>query len=923
MTSEITKDTRVSEEAVETEVNNSDIEKKKKKKPGFFGRNWSWLSAMAITAVFMVAIMIKMDVAPFGTGSFTLVDSIHQYIPFFSEYQNKLLNGESLAYTWDIGLGQNFQSLVLYYMASPLNLIMVFFARENLIAMFSSLVALKIVISSGCFGYFLSRRDEKIQNNVLILAFSVGYSINNYMCGYYWNIMWLDCIMVFPLIILGYERLMKNRDPRLYTLALFYSMYCNYYISFIICIFLVLWFFATGHKNPKKFIIDGLSFGGCSLLSAGMAAVSLLMAYLAIMKTASAGSSFPEWSRYQNYFELLKKQFFLTKPIAMDSFDGNANLYAGTLTIIAFFLYIFSDKIGIAEKIRKVLLIVLMIVSMNQEYLNFIWHGFHNQYGIPNRFSFLYIFVLLLMGYEVISVIRETNIFLIAAGILASCAFLGVVYMNTDLEGIVSDKYMMMISYGVIVLYAIVLLIRKVGSVPLKLTNAFLALYMVVELCINGWLGMVDHGPCDGEYYMQYSKSMQELVGEVEQMAEDRGHKFYRQEIVDPIMLDENTYNNMKSIGTFCSTVRGDMVDTMAYMGFYTGANEYLFKGDTLMTNDLFGVRYIYVRPGDYYPASNDYKLVKEGTDTDVYENECALPPVFGVKDSLSTDWDFETYNSANVLNQFAEYAAGVDEIFEETHPLYAVTGDNCMADYNTNSPDIISYEGGAGDYITIHATAIIRDKGRYYLNCRANYLDEITYTVNGEEKASGRYETQLMDLGELDEGDEIKLDMEFSSSYSPSGTISMYMSTLNKDRLTQLRAILMKNKMRVTKVTDDELQGNIRLKEDQIIFTSIPYDEGWQIYLDGNRVDEDDIDIIGGGFLGIWADEGQHTLRMKFVPQGRKLGILISIVCWIIYLLIVVIWWRVNKVAARKTLESEEEDDLVDNPVDDAEEKK
>ena len=61
----------------------------------------------------------------------------------------------------------------------------------------------------------------------------------------------------------------------------------------------------------------------------------------------------------------------------------------------------------------------------------------------------------------------------------------------------------------------------------------------------------------------------------------------------------------------------------------------------------------------------------------------------------------------------------------------------------------------------------------------------------------------------------------------------------------------------------------------------------------------------------------------MKFVPQGRKLGILISIVCWIIYLLIVVIWWRVNKVAARKTLESEEEDDLVDNPVDDAEEKK
>ena len=33
--------------------------------------------------------------------------------------------------------------------------------------------------------------------------------------------------------------------------------------------------------------------------------------------------------------------------------------------------------------------------------LNFIWHGFHDQYGIPNRFSFLFGFVLLYMLWEV------------------------------------------------------------------------------------------------------------------------------------------------------------------------------------------------------------------------------------------------------------------------------------------------------------------------------------------------------------------------------------------------------------------------------------------------------------------------------------------------------------------------------------------
>lgn len=868
--------------------------KAENRKKNFFGRNWSWLSAMAITAVFMVVIMIIMDITPFGTDCFTLVDSIHQYVPFFSDYQDKLLNGKSLFYTWDVGLGQNFQSLLLYYMASPFNLILVFFPRENLITMFSCLVALKIVISSGCFGYFLSRRGDKIQNNFLVIALSVGYSLNNYMCGYYWNIMWLDCIMIFPLIALGFDRLIRKKDPRLYTLALFYSMFCNYYISFIICIFLVLWFLATGHENFKKFIMDGLRFAGCSILAAGMAAMSLLIAYLAINKTASAGTELPEWNWYQNIFELIKNQYFLTKPIAMDSFDGNANLYCGTLTYVALFIYICFDKIKLAEKIRKIVLVALLIISMNEELLNFIWHGFHNQYGIPNRFSFLYIFVLLVLAYDAISKIRKTNVILIAVGILLSCGVLALTYYKVDLEGIVSSKLMMIISYGLIVLYSIILLLRKAEVMPVRVNTFLLALFTCSELVVNGWLGMIDHGPCDGEYYMQYSKEMQEAVSAVDEGAEEKGLKFYRQDIIDPIMLNENTYCNMKSVGTFCSTVRGDMVDTMAYLGFYTGANEYLYMGDTFATNDMLGIRYIYTRAGAYYPSEKDYKLIYNENGINVYENPDALPIAYGVNEKVSTDWEYYDYNSAEVLNKFALNACGTGHVFRAVHPMYAVTGDNCMAEYSKDTPDLISYSGGSGDSITIHATAVITEKGRYYLNCRANYLETITYMLNGVDMASGRYETQMMDLGELNVGDEVKLDLEFSSSYSPEGTISMYMSALDRDELTKLRASLMKNEMVISEMTDDEIKGNISLNNSQIIFTTIPYDEGWRVYIDGKKVDDYDIDVLGGGFMGIWAEPGQHEIRMKFVPDGKILGIIISIVSWVIYILIF-IWWNIS----------------------------
>lgn len=926
-------DSRIKENDNIEKVSKEKIKKKKNKKvkteqKGFWGKNWSWLLSTGMTLVFMIALMIYNKVTPFGMSSFTLVDSIHQYVPFFSDYRDKLLSGSSLAYTWDVGMGQNFQSLLLYYMASPLNLIIVFFTRKGIITMMSCLIALKIVISSGTFAFFLSRRGGKITNNFLITALSLGYALNTYMCGYFWNLMWLDCIMIFPLIILGYENLIERKDPRLYIFALFYSMYCNYYISFIICIFLCLWFIVTGHRNFKGFILDGLKFAGCSLLAAGMAAISLFMAYLAIMKTASAGTAMPEWSWYQNFFDLLKNHLFLTKPKTMDVFDGEANLYCGTFTYMMLFVYICSNKIKLAEKIRKLLLIAFFIISMNQELLNFIWHGFHNQYGIPNRFAFLYIFVLLVIAYEAVSRIKKTNVIALAVGIILSSSFIAVLYHQVAFDGLLDDMKIMVISYLMIVVYAIFLMLRCGRIIPDWITTSAIALIFAAEIMVNAWAGITTNGLCDGEYYMEYSEEMEDVVGEIDSRAAKANNLFYRSDIVDPIMLDENTYDNMKSIGTFCSTVRGDMVSTMAYMGYYTGANEYLYNGSSLMTNDLFGVRYVYMRDGDYYPAKNDYKLVFDDGETFVYENTNALPLGYAVSDKIY-DWEYWYYNSGAVLNDFAKLGVDCDDIYEDVDPYFIVSGTNCMADYNSNSPDIISYNGGSGDTITIVATFYVEEKGRYFLNCRANYLEEIKLEINDEYKTSGRYQTQMFDTGELNVGDKVTYTLEFNSNYSPEGTVSMYMSKLNRDNLTKLRASLLKNAFKISKITDSTIEGTISMKEDELLCLAMPYDEGWKIYVDGEPYEGEE---WAGGLMAISIPEGMHKVYMKFVPDGFVLGLVITILCWMIY---IVLWMiiigkiqlpklaRGKKVASEDSEKESEEGDSIEETEELSESKK
>ena len=74
------------------------------------------------------------------------------------------------------------------------------------------------------------------------------------MVGYSWNIMWMEVMMMLPLILYGIDKLIKEHDGRLYCFALFISLWCNFYMSYMTCLFLILWYLLYYHKNIKEFL---------------------------------------------------------------------------------------------------------------------------------------------------------------------------------------------------------------------------------------------------------------------------------------------------------------------------------------------------------------------------------------------------------------------------------------------------------------------------------------------------------------------------------------------------------------------------------------------------------------------------------------------------------------------------------------------
>ena len=164
---------------------------------------YALLMSFLIPVIVMVLIFIQRGIFPFGEESFLRTDMYHQYAPFFSEFRYKLTHGGSLLYSWDVGMGVNFAALFAYYLASPLNWLILLCPAKYVIEFMTISIVVKIGLCGWSMAYYL-RHHCKTQDFGIVF-FGIFYALSGYMAAYSWNIMWLDCIMLFPVAMLGFD----------------------------------------------------------------------------------------------------------------------------------------------------------------------------------------------------------------------------------------------------------------------------------------------------------------------------------------------------------------------------------------------------------------------------------------------------------------------------------------------------------------------------------------------------------------------------------------------------------------------------------------------------------------------------------------------------------------------------------------------
>ena len=106
-------------------------------------------------------------------------------------------------------------------------------------------------------------------------------------------------------------------------------------------------------------------------------------------------------------------------------------------------------------------MLVFFLVSFADNQLDYIWHGMHFPQALPGRQSFLYIFVLLVMGFATIRKWKGTRRWHIIIAVLAALTLM--VLSGYYGDELVTEYMAVVITMLFILVYGILLLLLKIA----------------------------------------------------------------------------------------------------------------------------------------------------------------------------------------------------------------------------------------------------------------------------------------------------------------------------------------------------------------------------------------------------------------------------------------------------------------------------
>ena len=909
----------------------------------FFGEyGYLFVTALIPAVLFYLLYLLSRGLYPFGDGTVLVLDLTGQYVSFY-EGLHDILRGEAdLLYSFSRNLGGEFLGIYDYYVASPFAMLLALFPERFMLEALLLLFMFKSSLCAFFMGLYLHKHSDGAPKKLVVSTFAIMYAMCSYCVVQQHNSMWIDAVLWLPMLALGIESVIKYGKFRLYVFALAITIHSNFYIGYMVVIFTFAYcfyyYFAHNRNNENNplgeknhFIKSVLRMLGWSILAVGIAALAILSARYALSFGKDEFSN-PSWDIAQKFdlFEFLYK--FLPSSYDTVRPQGLPIVYSGILTIMMAPAFFLCKKFSTREKIAAALFILFFVGSFATSSLDLIWHGFQKPNWLNYRYSFMLCFFLIFLAYRAFDHIAYTSKKALLGVVVVIGGYALILQKFTEMLVEENEKLVIRpfatiwLTLGCLFVYFILACVM--GKVKPRHKET-VAVIMLVVVCVEMFLsGMSDFDAFNKDVsFSTYSRynNMIDTMRPISYKVQDYDDGFYRMEMTYHRKTNDNFALKMKGLSGSTSTLNRDTIDFLRSMGYPSRSHWSSYNcgvtghdAGTPVNDSLLGIKYLITNDNESYyygdpiftPADYDYdKDFNPSGQYSVYLNPYALSMAYGVADGWldyhydegKDDYKTESKTPYDRLNEMITVMLGEAETVE-VFKTAVQNGDPSVENIKVGSADghnaYYVEDKGQAATLTYHYTVPANTEvyvffpNRYLREVKLSVCETKNGTYSKEQSFGGGETNSIVSLGESSSGElYIKAKIKNDNNNFYVLPADSYVYYIDMEVFKDAMARLAKTQFIIDpSSTDSHLTGTVTTDVDrQLMFTSIPFDEGGNIYVDGEKVETME---ANDSLVAFYVDgAGEHSIEMKYMPKTVALGIIVSLTCLGIFILILLLY--------------------------------
>lgn len=342
-------------------------------------------AAFWITAGLLCLVYALFELFPFGEKTLSWGDMNQQVVPLMMEWKDILEGKSGFLLNLENAGGMSFWGVFFFFLSSPFTFLAAFVEKADLYFLVNILVLLKLALSAFTASLFF-REEQPGLGNRLNLFFSLSYGLCGYGLLYYQNLVWLDVLYLFPILMLGLCRILRGRGAVLFTVALSAVIVVNYYLSYMVLLALILLsaLFVKGFLPREKRGKAAGKIGAGAVLALSVTSLVWLPSLLQCLHSVRTSQGVLETIRSGG----LLTELSATLPMLLCT--------AAALLPVFAFAFPASPKRGVILKAFFLMLLPLIFEPVNK-----LWHTGSYQ-AFPARYGYIPLFLALWYGADVL-----------------------------------------------------------------------------------------------------------------------------------------------------------------------------------------------------------------------------------------------------------------------------------------------------------------------------------------------------------------------------------------------------------------------------------------------------------------------------------------------------------------------------------------